>query len=96
MSDIALKALGYYGGEQCRADIQCVTQEEFIDLPYELTIDNFVYQKSAFNVDSGTAYYFRPAKIEVKDASTWGRYRIITSAHGNLIVTHIEVEDNKK
>ncbi len=94
MSEIKLKALGYHGGGQCRADILCLTKEEFLDLPYELNIDNFAFQKSVFSEANECAYYFRPAKIEVKDATTHGKFGIITAPHGNVITTYVEVEED--
>lgn len=96
MSEIELKALEYRGAGQWRADIACLTEDEFFNLPYEISIDNFTYQKSAFFGANEMAYYFRPVKLEITDATTHGRFRVLTAPHGNLITTWVEVEEDIK
>lgn len=90
--EFKVKALGYWGAGQCRADLECESPEDFKKLPNGLIIDHHIYSKISYSIPNKTAYYSRPVQVTVIDHNVAGKFEQGDIVDGKIVRTTIEVK----
>ena len=88
MTEFKIKGMGYWGGNECRADVECDSLEEFLTYPTHLLIDGHMYDKKCYHIQNKCAFYTRPPKIVTMNgvAGTFEVIDVTKDNHTNITV----------
>lgn len=77
MTNFIVQSVGFWGNNECRADIECNSLEEFITYPVNLMIEGNQFRKDCFHMQNKCAYYIRQVNVVISNKENCGEFEII-------------------